>query len=56
MTASTRPRRSALYMPGANARALEKARALDADVLIMDLEDSVSQDKKQKPAQRLPPP
>lgn len=46
MTASTRPRRSALYMPGANARALEKARALDADVLIMDLEDSVSQDKK----------
>ncbi len=37
-----RPRRSALYMPGANPRALEKARALDADALILDLEDSVA--------------
>lgn len=34
-----RPRRSALYMPAANPRALEKARTLDADVLIFDLED-----------------
>ena len=32
-----RPPRSALYMPGANARALDKARGLDADVLILDL-------------------
>jgi citrate lyase subunit beta/citryl-CoA lyase len=39
MTAS--PRRSALYMPGANARALEKGRSLAADILIMDLEDGV---------------
>ncbi len=37
-----RPRRSVLYMPGANARALEKARTLDADALILDLEDSVA--------------
>jgi citrate lyase subunit beta/citryl-CoA lyase len=41
-----RLRRSALYMPGANARALDKARALDADVVIMDLEDAVAPDAK----------
>jgi len=41
-----RPRRSALYMPGANARALEKATGLSADVLILDLEDAVAPDKK----------
>ena len=39
---TARPRRSALYMPGSNARALEKARAFDADVLILDLEDAVA--------------
>lgn len=37
-----RPRRSALYMPGSNARAIEKARSLAADVLILDLEDAVA--------------
>ena len=37
-----RPRRSALYVPGANARALEKAPSLDADVIIVDLEDAVA--------------
>ncbi|MDA0262416.1 MAG: CoA ester lyase [Proteobacteria bacterium] len=37
-----RPRRSALYMPGSNARALEKAKALPADVVILDLEDAVA--------------
>lgn len=42
-----RPRRSVLYMPGANARALEKARTLDADALILDLEDAVSPDAKE---------
>ncbi|WP_193185317.1 HpcH/HpaI aldolase/citrate lyase family protein [Nisaea sediminum] len=47
MAASVRPRRSALYMPGSNARALEKARSLEADVVIMDLEDAVSPDKKE---------
>ena len=36
------PRRSALYLPGSNARALEKARTLAADVLILDLEDAVA--------------
>ena len=40
------PRRSALYMPGANARALEKARSLDADCLLLDLEDAVAPDAK----------
>ena len=41
-----RPRRSLLFMPGSNARALEKARNLHADVLILDLEDSVAPDAK----------
>jgi citrate lyase subunit beta/citryl-CoA lyase len=41
-----RPRRSALYMPGSNARALEKARTLPADVLILDLEDAVAPELK----------
>lgn len=41
------PRRSALYMPGSNARALEKARDLPADVLILDLEDAVAPDAKE---------
>lgn len=43
-----RPRRSVLYMPGANARALDKARSLDADCLILDLEDAVAPDAKQE--------
>jgi citrate lyase subunit beta/citryl-CoA lyase len=41
-----RPRRSLLFMPGSNARALEKARILAADVVILDLEDSVAPDAK----------
>jgi citrate lyase subunit beta / citryl-CoA lyase len=41
-----RPRRSLLFMPGSNARALEKARNLPADCLILDLEDSVAPDAK----------
>jgi citrate lyase subunit beta/citryl-CoA lyase len=41
-----RPRRSVLYMPGANERALEKARTLPADALILDLEDAVAPDAK----------
>lgn len=41
-----RPRRSALYMPGSNARALEKARTIDVDCLILDLEDAVAPDQK----------
>ena len=38
--------RSALYMPASNARALEKARGLDADMLILDLEDAVPDEAK----------
>jgi citrate lyase subunit beta/citryl-CoA lyase len=41
-----RPRRSVLYMPGANERALEKAAGLPADALILDLEDAVAPDAK----------
>ena len=47
MADTVHPRRSALYMPGSNARALEKGRTLPADVLILDLEDSVAPDAKQ---------
>ena len=46
MTAIDRPRRSALYMPASNLRALEKAKALQADMLIFDLEDAVAPDAK----------
>ncbi|MCY4518799.1 MAG: CoA ester lyase [Acidimicrobiaceae bacterium] len=42
-----RPRRSVLYMPAANARALEKAKTIDADALIFDLEDAVAPDAKE---------
>ena len=41
-----RPRRSALYMPGSNARAIEKARTLGSDCVILDLEDSVAPEAK----------
>jgi citrate lyase subunit beta/citryl-CoA lyase len=47
MPAVFRPRRSVLYMPGANPRALEKARALPADGLIIDLEDAVAAEAKE---------
>ena len=42
-----RPRRSVLYMPGSNARAIEKAKTLAADALILDLEDAVAPDAKE---------
>ena len=41
-----RPRRSCLYMPGSNARALEKAKTIPADCIILDLEDAVAPDAK----------
>jgi citrate lyase subunit beta / citryl-CoA lyase len=41
-----RPRRSVLYMPGSNARAMEKARTLPVDAVILDLEDSVAPEAK----------
>ena len=43
---SVRPRRSILYMPGSNARAIEKARELPADGIILDLEDAVAPEAK----------
>src|SRR5215207_9530396 len=43
---SLRPRRSVLYMPAANERALEKAKTLPADAIIFDLEDAVAPDAK----------
>jgi citrate lyase subunit beta / citryl-CoA lyase len=46
VSAATRPRRTVLYLPGSNARALEKARTLPTDALILDLEDAVSPDAK----------
>jgi len=41
-----RPRRSALYMPASNQKAIDKARALDCDAIILDLEDAVAPDAK----------
>src|ERR1700692_3898256 len=43
---NVRPRRSVLYMPGSNARALEKARELRADGLILELKSAVAPDAK----------
>jgi citrate lyase subunit beta/citryl-CoA lyase len=48
-----RPRRSVLYMPGANERALEKAKAIPADALILDLEDAVAPDAKPEARERV---
>ena len=52
MATTARPRSSVLYMPGSNARALEKAKTLGADGLIFDLEDAVAPDAKDE-ARRL---
>jgi citrate lyase subunit beta/citryl-CoA lyase len=46
MSVTVRPRRSVLYMPGSNPRALEKGQSLPADALILDLEDAVAPDAK----------
>ncbi len=48
-----RPRRSVLYMPGSNSRALDKAKTLPADGLILDLEDSVAPNAKEAARQRV---
>lgn len=47
MTTAARPRRSVLYMPASNLRALEKARTLPADAVILDLEDAVAPEAKE---------
>ncbi len=51
--AALRPRRSVLYMPGANERALEKAKGLPADAIIFDLEDAVAPDAKAEARDRV---
>lgn len=48
-----KPRRTVLYMPGSNPRALEKARTLAADAIIFDLEDSVAPDMKSQARQQV---
>ena len=48
-----RPRRSVLYMPGSNARALDKAKTLPVDGVILDLEDSVAPDAKESARQQV---
>ncbi|WP_174301199.1 CoA ester lyase [Caulobacter sp. S45] len=45
--AALRPRRSVLYLPGSNARALDKARTLPCDAVVLDLEDSVAPEAKE---------
>lgn len=44
---TSRPRRSALYMPASNAKAIEKAKSLPCDVVILDLEDAVAPEAKE---------
>ncbi len=53
MQATLKPRRSVLYMPGANERALQKARTLPADSLILDMEDAVAPDAKPQARQQI---
>ncbi|MEP3045384.1 MAG: CoA ester lyase [Roseibium sp.] len=53
MSQTFKPRRSALYMPGSNARALEKAKTIDVDCLLLDLEDAVAPDSKELARQQV---
>jgi citrate lyase subunit beta/citryl-CoA lyase len=53
LMSAIRPRRSVLYMPGANERALEKAKTLPADSLILDLEDAVAPEAKIEARERV---
>jgi len=53
MDTRSRPRRSVLYMPGSNPRALEKGKTLAADGLILDLEDAVAPDQKKEARERV---
>ena len=53
MSPAIRPRRSLLFMPGSNPRALEKGREVAADGLIMDLEDAVAPEAKHEARARI---
>ena len=48
MSYTERPRRSALYLPASNAKAIAKARTLPADIVILDLEDAVAPEAKEE--------
>ena len=48
MTSINRPRRSALYLPASNPKAIAKARTLPADVVVLDLEDAVAPEAKEE--------
>lgn len=48
MSSTERPRRSALYLPASNAKAIAKARTLPADIVILDLEDAVAPEAKEE--------
>ena len=50
---NVRPRRSVLYMPGSSVRALEKAKTLSVDGVILDLEDSVAPEAKEDARQKV---
>ena len=50
---NVRPRRSVLYMPGSNVRALEKAKTLPVDCVVLDLEDSVAPEAKEDARQKV---
>src|SRR5262245_28642119 len=52
MVYQVRPRRSALFMPGSNERAMDKARTLPADVIVVDLEDAVAPSAKASARER----
>ncbi len=53
MAEELRPRRSVLYMPSSNERALEKAKGIPCDGLILDLEDAVAPDAKEQARDRV---
>ncbi len=53
MSQTVRPRRSVLYMPGSNVRALEKAKTLPVDCVVLDLEDSVAPEAKEDARQKV---
>ena len=53
MSTQNRPRRSALYFPATNAKAIAKARSLPTDIVIIDLEDSVAPEAKETARQQV---
>ena len=56
MSGALRPRRSVLYMPSSNPKALDKAKSIPCDAIIFDLEDAVAPDAKPAARDAAPPP